>query len=154
MAKGTQTTHAVTGQDNGQPEGENISGYIRRLFKENPKWLATRSNDEILARWLKDHPGEKEVPHRVKKNLSNVKSLLRQARGKKPGEPKQESQLAGPTAATSAAAPRKGVRGLETLEEQLDECLTLAKNLDREGLSSVINLLRRARNEVVWKMGE
>ena len=137
-----------------QSEGENISGYIRRVFGENPKWLAARSNDEILARWLKDHPGETEVPHRVKKNLSNVKSLLRQARGKKPGEPKQQNQLAGPTAATSAAAPRKGVRGLETLEEQLDECLTLAKNLDREGLSRVINLLRRARNEVVWKMGE
>jgi hypothetical protein len=135
-------------------QGENISGYIRRLFKENPKWLAARSNDEILARWLKDHPGETVVPHRVKKNLSNVKSLLRQARGKKPGKPKNESQPAAPTAATSAAAPRKGVRGLETLEEQLDECLTLAKNLDREGLSSVINLLRRARNEVVWKMGE
>jgi two-component sensor histidine kinase len=137
-----------------QSEGENISGYIRRLFKENPKWLAARSNDEILARWLKDHPGEKEVPHRVKKNLSNVKSLLRQAQRKKPGKPQKESQPAAPTAATSAAAPRSAVRGLETLEEQLDECLTLAKNLDREGLSSVINLLRRARNEVVWKMGE
>ena len=132
-----------------QSEGENISGYIRKLFKENPKWLAARSNDEILARWLKDHPGETEVPQRVKKNLSNVKSLLRQARGKKPGQPKQERQPAGPT-----AAPGSAMRGLETLEEQLDECLTLAKNLDREGLSSVINLLRRARNEVVWKMGE
>ena len=58
-----------------------------------------------------------------------------------------------PTAAL-AVAPRSGVRGLESLEEQIDECLTLAKNLDREGLSSVINLLRRARNEVVWKIGE
>jgi hypothetical protein len=147
MAKGTQTTRAAT-------EGENISGYIRRVFKENPKWLETRSNDEILARWLKDHPGETEVPERVKKNLSNVKSLLRQARRTKPGKPQKESLPAEPTAATNAAAPRKGVRGLETLEEQLDECLTLAKNLDREGLSSVINLLRRARNEVVWKVGE
>ena len=149
MAKRTQTTPAGAGQENGQPGGENISGYIRRVFKENPKWIETRSNDEILARWLKDHPGETEVPERVKKNLSNVKSLLRQARRKKPGRPKKESQPAGPT-----AAPRSAVRGLETLEEQLDECLTLAKNLDWEGLSSVINLLRRARNEVVWKMGE
>jgi hypothetical protein len=137
-----------------QSEGENISGYIRRLFKENPKWLAARSNDEILARWLKDHPGETVVPERVKKNLSNVKSLLRQAHHKKPGKAQKESQPARPTAAASAAAPRSVVQGLETLEEQLDECLTLAKNLDREGLSSVINLLRRARNEVVWKMGE
>ena len=152
MAKRKQTTEAATEQENGQPEGENISGYFRQVFKENPKWLEGRSNDEVLARWLKDHPGEKEVPKRVKQNLSNVKSILRQAERKKSGAPKKESRPAEPTAAV-AAAPRKGVRGLETLEEQIDECMTLAKNLDREGLSSVINLLRRARNEVVWIMG-
>ena len=128
------------------------SGYFRKVFRENPKWLEGRSNDEVLARWLKDHPGEKEVPKRVKQNLSNVKSNLRQAERKKSGAPKKEGRPAEPTAAP-AAAPRKGVRGLETLEEQIDECMTLAKNLDREGLSSVINLLRRARNEVVWTMG-
>ena len=92
------------------------------------------------------------MPKRVKQNLSNVKSNLRQAERKKSGAPKKESRPAEPTAAL-AAAPRKGVRGLESLEEQIDECLTLAKNLDREGLSSVIILLRRARNEVVWIMG-
>ncbi len=141
MAKRKQTTDAATEQDNGQPEGETVSGYFRQVFKENPKWLETRSNDEVLARWLKDHPDEKEVPKRVKQNLSNVKSLLRQAERKKSGGSKKHSQSAEPTAAL-AAAPRKGVRGLESLEEQIDECLTLAKNLDREGLSSIINLLR------------
>jgi len=30
----------------------------------------------------------------------------------------------------------------------------MAKHLDRDGLANVIALLRRARNEVVWKMGE
>ena len=152
MAKRKQTTEAASEQENGQPEGENISGYFRKVFGENPKWLEGRSNDEVLARWLKDHPGEKEVPKRVKQNLSNVKSNLRQAERKKSGAPKKEGRPVEPTAAL-AAAPRKGVRGLETLEEQIDECMTLAKNLDREGLSSVINLLRRARNEVVWIMG-
>ena len=86
-----------------------------------------------------------------------MKGVLRKAQRNKPGRPKKESLPAEPTAAVVvavAAAPRKGVRGLESLEEQIDECLTLAKNLDREGLSSVINLLRRARNEVVWKVGE
>ena len=92
------------------------------------------------------------MPKKVKQNLSNVKSNLRQAERKKSGTAKKESRPGKPTAAP-AAAPRKGVRGLETLEEQIDECMTLAKNLDREGLSSVINLLRRARNEVVWTMG-
>jgi hypothetical protein len=153
MAKKATATTAATAQENGQPEVENISAYFRMVFKEKPKWLEGRSNDEVLARWLKDHPGETVVPKKVKQNLSNVKSLLRQAQRKKLGAPKKESISAEPTTA-SAAAPRKGVRGFESLEEQIDECLTLAKNLDREGLSSVINLLRRARNEVVWKMGE
>ena len=157
MAKRTQTAEAATGQDNGQPAGETVSGYFRRVFGENPKWLTTRSNDDVLARWLQDHPGETEVPEKVRQNLSNVKSVLRKAGRKKPGRPKKESRSAEPTAAVViavAATPRSGVRGLESLEEQIDECLTLAKNLDREGLSSVINLLRRARNEVVWKVGE
>ena len=84
MAKRKQTTEAATEQENGQPEGENISGYFRKVFGENPKWLEGRSNDEVLARWLKDHPGETEVPKRVKQNLSNVKSNLRQAQRRSP----------------------------------------------------------------------
>jgi hypothetical protein len=154
MAKKAKATTAAPAQEHGQPEVENISAYFRMVFKEKPKWLEGRSNGEVLARWLKDHPGETVVSDRVKQNLSNVKSLLRNKLRNQPGKATAESQPAEAAAATSVAAPRKGVRGLETLEEQLDECLTLAKNLDREGLSSVINLLRRARNEVVWKMGE
>jgi hypothetical protein len=30
----------------------------------------------------------------------------------------------------------------------------MARHMDREGLASVIGLLRRARNEVVWKLGQ
>ena len=154
MAKRTQTADAAAGQDNGKAGGETVSGYFRRVFAENPKWLGTRSNDDVLARWLKDHPGETAVPEKVRQNLSNVKSLLRKTHRKKPGRPKNESPLRrADLRACARCAARRGARGLESLEEQIDECLTLAKNLDREGLSSVINLLRRARNEVVWKMG-
>jgi hypothetical protein len=42
-------------------------------------------------------------------------------------------------------APKKAARSLEPLEEQIDDCLNLAKHLDREGLAHVIQLLRRAR---------
>ena len=42
---------------------------------------------------------------------------------------------------------------LENLEMLIDECLTMAKNLDRARLDNVIKVLRRARNEVVWKLG-
>jgi hypothetical protein len=50
-----------------RPGGETVSGYFRRIFKENPRLLKERSNDELLKRWLADHPGHKEVPQTVKK---------------------------------------------------------------------------------------
>jgi hypothetical protein len=155
MAKKKATAEGTDGQ------GENVSGYFRTVFAENPSWINTRSNDAVLARWLADHPGETEVPDRVKQNLSNIKSVLRQKRRKKRGRPKKSVNAAAETATSAVVVmvtpvepPRKVVRGLGNLEEQIDECLTLARGLDREGLASVIVLLRRARNEVVWKTGE
>jgi hypothetical protein len=130
---------------------ETISGYFRKVFAENPKLLETRSNQELLQRWLRDHPGETEVPGRVKVGLSNIKSVLRKQRKKRGGK---KPAATATSAADGPAAPRPAARGLEQLEEGIDDCLTLAKNLDREGLASVITLLRRARNEVVWKLGE
>ena len=91
----------------------------------------------------------------MKQNLSNVKSVLRKKLRSKPGR-KKGTRSAGSSTTTApiTETPRKTIRGLDTLEEQIDECLTLAKSLDREGLADIIALLRRARNEVVWKMGE
>ena len=43
-------------------EGESIQGYFRKIFRENPKLLRTRSNQELLDRWKADHPWEEEVP--------------------------------------------------------------------------------------------
>ena len=48
--------------------------------------------------------------------------------------------------ASAAANP-----SFETLEELIDDCLLIAKDLDQEGLDLVIRLLRKARNQVVWK---
>jgi hypothetical protein len=130
---------------------ETVSGYFRKIFEENPKLLKSRSNEELLRRWLADHPGEKEVPERVKQGLSNVKSVMRK-RGRKRGRRPAATQ--NHTGEAAATPTRRPARGLEQLEEQIDECLTAAKNLDREGLEHVIRLLRQARNEVVWKLGQ
>jgi hypothetical protein len=40
------------------------------------------------------------------------------------------------------------------LEEKIDERMMLARETDAEGLDGVVKLLRRARNEVVWRSGE
>lgn len=135
--------------------GETNHGYFRRIFAENPKLLKSKSNQELLNRWLADHPGVTEVPKAVKTGLANVKSILRSRRRKRKAARTAVAAAAGPQAVTQEApsrAPRKG--GLPQLEELIDECLTLARNLDREGLEKIISLLRQARNEVVWKMGQ
>jgi hypothetical protein len=56
------------------------------------------------------------------------------------------------TAVVSEPA-RISTKGFEQLEEQIDDCLTAARSLDREVLHNVIGLLRKARNEIVWKLG-
>ena len=135
------------------PQGsgeETMSGYFRRVFAENPKMLDTRSNDELFARWLADHPGETEVPERVRQILSNVKSLLRRSGRKKTRRKQERAEAAG----APPRAPRSRTDTLAALEEHIDDALTIAKVIDREGLQSVISLLRRARNEVVWKQGQ
>jgi len=66
-----------------KPEGtESISGYFRKIFAEKPELLKGRSNEEVLALWAADHGG-KPANDRVKQNLSNVKSLMREKGRKK-----------------------------------------------------------------------
>src|SRR6516164_3680612 len=86
--------------DQPQEAGGSVSGYFKATFKENPSLLKSTSNEDIFARWLKDHPGEKEVPDRVKGILFNVKSKLRKKLGTKRGRPRKEAQ---PTIAVQPA---------------------------------------------------
>jgi hypothetical protein len=132
--------------------GESIAGYFRKVFKENPTWLKERSNDKLLQRWQTDHPGE-EVSTSVKSSLSNLKSILRSKKRKKVAKVATESQPASAAPVKVARVPTGGSK-LDALELQIDECLISARHLDREGLHDVIGLLRKARNAVVWKIGQ
>jgi hypothetical protein len=129
---------------------ESVSGYFKQIFKERPDLLNSGSNTALFERWLQDHPDEKNVPDRVKSILSNVKSIVRKKRRKRTGK-KQTAELSSPATPQASAVP---LVKLESLEEQIDNCLTFAKRLDREGLADIISLLRRARNGVVWKIGQ
>jgi hypothetical protein len=136
------------------PEGETVAGYFRKIFKENPKLLKQRSNDELFRRWLADHPGHSAVPKQVRTGLQNIKSVLRSKRSKQKGARPEPAGGAPPTAVAQRPPRRAPAKGLEQLEEHIDECLSLAKTTDREALGDVIALLRRARNAVVVKLGE
>jgi hypothetical protein len=137
-------------------EGETTSGYFRRIIRENPKLLKKGSNAALLERWLKDHPGEKEVPKNVQAILHNLKSFLRKRRRQLRADKAQtapDAVAATAPASSAPAAPRRTEKGLAQLEDQIDDCLASARGLDREGLSGVIELLRRARNQVVRQAG-
>jgi len=136
--------------------GENTSAYFKDIFAKEPRLLFEPSNRELLERWLSDHPGRRSVPTNIKNNLANVKSVLRK-KTRSRGGPKQAQHVAAAGAAPSVGVPklhRASVRGLEALEERIDDCLTLARTIDPEQLVDIIRLLRRARYQVVWKMGE
>jgi hypothetical protein len=128
---------------------ESIGGYFRRILNRRPALLNSKSNKELMRKWDADHPGQDPADRkRVMQNLANVKSNMR----KKLREADKADDKGGPPKIRLAPGNRN--RTLEVLEEHIDDSLTLAKNLDRVGLDSVIKLLRHARNQVVWKLGE
>lgn len=129
-----------------------VAGYFRKLFKENPKLLKETSNQKLLDRWSADHPGQ-EVTKSIRNNLANLKSVLRSKKRGRVADRTQGPRDAAHEGRSLAATVPTGGSPLEALEHQIDECLILARSGDPEGLMEVIQLLRRARNAVVWKMG-
>ncbi len=144
------------GRSTPAPDGgaskETTAGYFRKIFQENPKLLQERSNKKLLRRWLADHPGQTVVPKSVKANLANLKSVLRSKKRSRIAARTQKKQPLGQQ--HKVATVPTGDTKLELLEHQIDECLILAKSMDRDALHSIITHLRQARNEVVWKIGK
>lgn len=121
-----------------------MSAYFRAIYEERPDLITSRSNDEVIERWKSEHPAASEkMLKKARQTLANVKSLLKREK-RKGGRGKA-------TADGGADATARSRPNLEVLEELIDEGLTVAKMLDRAGLAEVIKLLRRARNQVVWK---
>jgi hypothetical protein len=145
MAKKTAPT--------GNTQGETTQGYFKRILKENPKLLKGRSNEELLRQWQEDHKGQ-EVTNSVKAGLQNAKSGLRSKRRKRRAAKQRNGQPTEAAATYPLPKTAKPSHRLELLEEQIDDCLSLAKHLDREGLGEIIRLLRGARNKVVWTMSQ
>jgi len=153
-AKPTEETQGTNGQT--APEGaegkESTAGYFRTIFEKSPQLLNERSNKKLLKRWLADHPGQIEVPKSVKANLANLKSVMRSKQRTKVAVRAQKKLP--PEEQKKVARVPTGNTQLEALEHQIDECLILAKTIDRDALESIISHLRSARNEVVWKIGK
>jgi len=125
---------------------KSVSGYFRQVFDQHPEWLKEKSNDLIIAQYRQDHGMGSEAPVRdtVRNNLANIKSVIRKKKG-----------LGSYAGKTTVSRQRGGslTQRLEELESQIDDCMMTARGIDPVGLESIILLLRRARYEVVWKMG-
>ncbi len=145
MAKSRATDSTPETDAAGPEKGPSVMNYFRQLFQENPRWLRERSNDKVIERWLQDHPDQAEMPKNVRNTLANVKSSMRKRGRKLKRAADGAAPPAVPAAPDGAGTRARGQdRGLEALELQIDECLTLARTLDRGGLEDVIRLLRRA----------
>ena len=125
------------------------SAYFRRLLTEHPEWLKGKSNDIILNQYREDKGKNPDAPISVKVRniLSNIKSVVRKELGL--------GAYAGRKArALAKTAPSGLTQRLEDLEEQIDECMVKAIAISAETMESVIRMLRKARREVVWKLGQ
>jgi hypothetical protein len=133
-----------------------VAGYFRQVFDAHPEWLKEKSNDPILAQYRVDHGMAADAPveKNVKANLANLKSVLRKKSRRRGRRAAVATNAAIAVMAAPVEIPTLGGHPFEVLEEMIDDCLTQAKNLDRDALDDVISLLRRARNAVVWKIGE
>jgi hypothetical protein len=131
---------------------ESDLAFFRRVFAARPQLLHTANSDLVLDEWLKEHPEFTEVPPKVKAICDHVKNLLQGERPRRRQPLPEDTRVEkGTNRRIRSASALTG--NLEKLERLIDECLTLAKNLDAEGLKEVIQLLRQARNAVVWKQG-
>jgi hypothetical protein len=127
--------------------------YFRKVFEEHPEWLREKSNDQVLARYREDHGlgDDDPITFQIRSRLANLKSVLR----KKYKIGRKKKRAPQPEVSEIVLSPAEIFQAeMERLEEQIDDCLTFAKNLDRKKLASVIHHLRRARNQVVWMGGE
>jgi hypothetical protein len=134
-----------------------FASVIRGYYLENPDWLKGPSNEALIARYLKDHPGEKWTK-KHQQGAANEKTKLR----KKAGLVRRSRRKRGrPAAADSAAASesrvnrvRPSMGALEQLEMLIDDCLSLAARQNDPSLEGTVKHLKVARRSVAWAMGE
>ena len=136
-----------------------FASVIRSYYEENPEWLDGPSNEALIARYEKDHPGETWTK-KHQQGAANEKTKLRKKLGKVRRRRRGKAGAAAGNAAGTAASEsrvlraRTSVGSLEKIEMLLDECLSLALRQESEKLEGVVKHLRVARRGVAWAMGE
>ncbi len=136
------------------------SGIFREYFRKHPELLEHSSNQKIYEMFALDHP-DTPLTNELKNVCANVKSQERKRRrtemllanGRLPYDIRLGNRFTPmvyvtppPDDANGTSSPSMGrSQRLEWLEDQIDMCIAVAKQLDRESLDEVIRVLRKAR---------
>jgi hypothetical protein len=136
-------------------KSRSFASVIRGYFEENPDWLQGPSNQSLIERYLKDHPGE-QWTKKHQQGAANEKTKLRKKAGLvRRKRRKGAMAVAGNAAGESRVARvRTSMGALEQLELLIDDCLSLAVRQDNPALDSAVKHLRVARRGIAWAMGE
>ena len=131
-------------------KGESPFTYFRQLFTEHPDWLHQKSNDKVIAKYKEDHKlgEEDQIDKKIRDAMANTKSQMR----KKQRDSKNGTTRKGRKRTASGSTKPAG--SLVNLEENIDQCLSMARGFEQDELKQVIGHLRRARNELIWLLGE
>ena len=125
---------------------KSLAAVFKEYYAEHPEWLEGDGNAKAIAQFEQDHPGRK-ANAQVRQAMYNVKSALKKGEA---GAPKRgQKKAAAREMATAAHRTGRPGQPLAVLEEQIDECMILAKQIGRERMQNVLANLHEARNEVV-----
>jgi len=122
-----------------------MSGIFREYFAAHPEWLQIKKNDAVLAQFVADHPNIK-INKRVKQAMANAKNVARKG-GYKGTKGKQRKVAAMQAAIVGARGGALG--GFQLLEDHIDDCLAMAKQIGAGRIDDVVRHLHRARNILV-----
>ena|ERR1051326_7472945 len=131
------------GKRKGKPS---MLGIFKQYFQAHPEWLRTRSNDAVLAQFKADHPST-EVSTKIKQAMFNAKNWARKGKNVHRRRRRKVEAIQ-----AAIKAPQRRPDALQLLENQVDECLAMARTIGRETISDVIDHLHRARNRLVIKI--
>jgi hypothetical protein len=129
---------------------KSLAAVFKKYYAEHPEWLEGDGNAKAIAQFEEDHAGRK-ANAKVRQAMYNVKSALNKGetgavrQGGKKAPPRQMAAAARRTARPSAP--------LSVLEAQIDECMFLARHIEKEQMQNVLANLHRARNAVVVMIG-
>lgn len=140
---------------------ESKSQIFIRIFESNPDLLATSDFSRVAELYEASGAG-RQWGEKERSVAANIKSRLRKKRGMKIRRKARKAKLRGAKAEVLQVAPglmgvmraARPTSSLLKLEDMVDTCLTMAKQLDPVNLEGVIKQLRIARNKIIQMQGD